>query len=63
MSLALRHANGLETKRHAFDRRASQTRAAGAGIVASEGGGTEIPTLGGGFWVTRARGNMEGATL
>jgi hypothetical protein len=62
VSTALQNVGGgaLGTNRHAFDPRASQTRAPGRGIVALEGGGTNTPTLGGGFGVTRARGNMKG---
>ena len=61
MSAPLRRAGEQWTNRHAFDAHASQTRAARAGIVALEGGGTNTPTLGGGTCLTRARVNMEGA--
>ena len=62
MSAALRQARELWRKRDAFDPHESQTRVPGRGIVALEGGGTNTPTLGGGFWVTRARVNtLEGA--
>jgi hypothetical protein len=58
---ARRRGAELGTNRHAFGAPASQTRAMPPSIVASEGGGTNTPTLGGGIWVPRARGNMKGA--
>jgi hypothetical protein len=61
VSFPLRRAGQLWTNRHASDALASQTRAAPAGIVALEGGGTNTPTPGGGTCITRARVNMEGA--
>ena len=62
MREALRHLGGVWVwaNRHAFDPDASQTRAPRSDSVGPEGGGTHTPTLGGGFFVTRARGNMEG---
>jgi hypothetical protein len=61
VSQALRRAFKVGMNRHASGTPESQTRAPARGIVTAEGGGTNTPTLGGGIWVTRARGNMNGA--
>jgi hypothetical protein len=44
---------GLWTNRHEADAPASHTRAQSAASVSAEGGGTQPPTLGGGFRFSR----------
>ena len=47
--------------RHGIVTPASQTRAPNTDIVTAEGGGTNTPTLGGGFGLIRGRRTFAGA--
>jgi hypothetical protein len=49
------------TNHHGFGTEPRQTRVSPPVIVTAEGGGTSIPTLGGGIGVTCARGTLLGA--
>ncbi len=49
--------------RHRIVTPASQTRAPNTDIVTAEGGGTNTPTLGGGFGLIRGRRNFAGARI
>jgi hypothetical protein len=57
---SLRRPGPRGTNRHDFRSDPAQTRAKWAGIVSREGGGTIVPTLGGGYGVGGRAGAAEG---
>ena len=62
MSPSLRRPRRPGTNRDDFGADPAQTREGLTGIVIPEGGGTRIPTLGGGYRVGAAAGAADGDT-